>query len=43
MLIAEMVIRREPLKLAYNLGNYATSTSVMIITYHLLAGHMNLR
>ena len=30
-------IRREPLKLVYNVGNYATSTSVMIVTYYYLA------
>ena len=36
MLIGEFVIRRPPIKLAYNLGNYATSTSVMIMTYHVL-------
>ena len=36
MLIGEFVIRRPPIKLAYNLGMYATSTSVMIITYHVL-------
>ena len=38
LLLAELAIRREPLKIAYNMGNFATSTSVMIITYHLLAG-----
>ena len=37
LLLAELAIRREPLKLAYNMGNFATSTSVMIIIYHLLA------
>jgi hypothetical protein len=36
MLIGEFVIRRPPIKLAYNLGMYAASTSVMIITYHVL-------
>lgn len=36
MLIGELVIRRPAIKLAYNLGNYAASTSAMIITYHLL-------
>jgi PAS domain S-box-containing protein len=36
MLIGELVIRRPAIKLAYNLGNYAASTSAMIITYHAL-------
>ncbi|HYO17827.1 MAG TPA: PAS domain S-box protein, partial [Dermatophilaceae bacterium] len=36
MLIGELVIRRPRIKVAYNFGNYAASTSVMIITYHSL-------
>ena len=43
LLLAEVAIRREPLKLAYNMGNFATSTSVMIATYHLLAGDQRSR
>jgi PAS domain S-box-containing protein len=36
MLIGEFVIRRPRIKVVYNLGMYAASTSVMIITYHVL-------
>ncbi|MGB7981842.1 MAG: PAS domain-containing sensor histidine kinase [Candidatus Nanopelagicales bacterium] len=35
MLVGELIIRREPIKLAYNLGTYAAGTSAMIITYRL--------
>ena len=36
MFIGELIIRRPWVKMAYNLGNYAASTSAMIITYNVL-------
>lgn len=36
MLLGELIIRRERIKIAYNLGNYAASTSAMIATYWVL-------
>ncbi|HYN56318.1 MAG TPA: ATP-binding protein [Motilibacterales bacterium] len=39
VLIGEVVIRRgEWMKVGFNLGNYAISTSAMIVTYNALAG-----
>ena len=36
MLLGEFMIRRPRIKVVYNLGMYAASTSVMIIVYHVL-------
>ena len=36
MLIGELIIRRAPIKLAFNLGSYAAATGAMIVTYHVL-------
>jgi PAS domain S-box-containing protein len=36
MLIGELIIRRPPIKLAYNLGSYAAATGAMVITYNVI-------
>lgn len=39
VLVGEVLIRREWIKIAYNLGNYATSASAMIATYWIVVSY----
>jgi PAS domain S-box-containing protein len=36
--VASAIQRRPPIKAAFNLGTYAAATTVLVVTYHLVAG-----
>lgn len=36
--LAEIILRRQPIKMAYNVGSWATSASLMVILFYALSG-----